>query len=590
MTEPLPPGLTAQLAEDLGWLEHHCSRRPGLTHYAARLRLAAAVVRNCIAPYLDGASGEPFHVAVVGGAGAGKSTAVNFLCGSVVAEANPQAGFTRHPVAYAANGDGLARPGLLGPLQRLAHPAPSSLDQDVYQVRRLAAPPGDDFTARFVVWDCPDMTTFAADNYAPRLVEVAGLADVIVYVASDERYNDAVPTEYLRMLLEVGKPIVAVLTKVDRPHADAMLEHFRREVLGKLPAGRVESLAVTYLSPAELAEPTGAGAEVRARLVAAVNRLGGTDPALRAANARGAVRYLDAAGQHIHEVAKDDLAAIGEWRDLVRAGRDEFADRYRREYLSSDRMRRFDEAMVRLIDLLELPGVGKILSGALHVVRTPFRLLKGLASQMFGPTEVPAVPEQPVLDAAFTAWLDKLRATAARQSGKHPLWQHAATGFDRDLAAAARDQYQRGLRRFQVGLSDEVEQIARAIYEDLEKSPAQLNALRGGKAALDLAAISGAIVTGGVGLNDIILIPLAASVSHQLVEWVGSGYVEARREQARKRQHGVLTRELAEPLAEWLEHWPATGGTPYERLQQVLTRVPDAVRRLDAALTRPESV
>ena len=41
------------------------------------------------------------------------------------------------------------------------------------------------------------MTTWAATGYVPRLLEIAGLADVVVYVASDERYNDEVPTRQL---------------------------------------------------------------------------------------------------------------------------------------------------------------------------------------------------------------------------------------------------------------------------------------------------------------------------------------------------------------------------------------------------------
>ena len=97
--------LLSQLAEDLGWLEAHCRSQPDQAAQAGELRLAAALVRNCIGPFLDGQPPTPLHVAVVGGAGAGKSTVANLLSGVAIAEANPQAGFTRHPVAYtSANG------------------------------------------------------------------------------------------------------------------------------------------------------------------------------------------------------------------------------------------------------------------------------------------------------------------------------------------------------------------------------------------------------------------------------------------------------------------------------------------------------
>src|SRR5437763_12285260 len=102
------------------------------------------MVRNILAPYLEGFPPQPLHVAVVGGAGTGKSTVANLLCGSTAAETNPQAGFTRHPIAYTGANGTLEWPGhlgFLGPLQRLAKPSPSNVDADVYQVRRVPADP-----------------------------------------------------------------------------------------------------------------------------------------------------------------------------------------------------------------------------------------------------------------------------------------------------------------------------------------------------------------------------------------------------------------------------------------------------------------
>ena len=121
--------LTGQLADDLGWLEQHCRKQPGRSTgktaappAASKLRLAAALVRNCIGPALDDQPPTPIHVVVVGGAGAGKSTVANLLSGATAAEANPQAGFTRHPIAYTSTTGPLnwtGHVGFLGPLHPL---------------------------------------------------------------------------------------------------------------------------------------------------------------------------------------------------------------------------------------------------------------------------------------------------------------------------------------------------------------------------------------------------------------------------------------------------------------------------------------
>src|SRR5437763_3494812 len=205
--------LTSQLADDFSWLEEHC-RLSGIgtttqaspaerAAQAGELRLASALVRNCLGPFLDGQPPSPLHIAVIGGAGSGKSTVSNLLSGAQAAETNPQAGFTRHPIVYTSQAGALSwsgHLGFLGPLQRAPQESPASLDADVYQVRRV---PADttvfDLLKDFVVWDCPDMTTWAAaggagedvraPGYVTRLLEVSALADVLIYVASDERYN-----------------------------------------------------------------------------------------------------------------------------------------------------------------------------------------------------------------------------------------------------------------------------------------------------------------------------------------------------------------------------------------------------------------
>src|ERR1035438_218701 len=82
--------LTNQLAEDLAWLEQHARSQPQHAAQAGELRYAAALMRNVIAPFLEGQGPAPLHVAVVGGAGAGKSTVANMLSGAVLAESNPR--------------------------------------------------------------------------------------------------------------------------------------------------------------------------------------------------------------------------------------------------------------------------------------------------------------------------------------------------------------------------------------------------------------------------------------------------------------------------------------------------------------------
>lgn len=583
--------LSGQLADDLGWLEQHCRKQPEQAAAAAKLRLAAALVRNNIGPALDDQPPTPIHVAVVGGAGAGKSTVANLLSGATAAEANPQAGFTRHPIAYtSANGplDWTGHAGFLGPLQPLTQASPSSLDEDVYQVRRIPADPSSfNLLKDFVVWDCPDMTTWAATGYLSRLMEAAALADILVYVASDERYNDEVPTQFLQLLLQTGKPVVVCLMKMKESDASALSTHFQKEVAERLPhppgGGIVNILAIPFLTPAQLADPAREAARYRIPLLNQVAVLGSPAAAARRRTVAGATRFLVQHREQLLSVAQHDLRAMQSWQAVVVAGQADFEQRYLREYLTSEKFRGFDEALVRVMELLEIPGIGKALSGALFILRTPYRLLKGVIGKAISRPDAPSRPELPILEDALNGWIDLLRKEAARYGDDHALWEHVSDGFHGGgLAESIRERFQQNYRNFQTGLTSEVDRTARAIYEQLEKTPAVLNTLRGSKFALDAAAIGGTLVAGGITWHDFILVPLVASLTHQLVELLGRSVVDAQREQTRERQQALMKQHLSAPLAEWLAQWPATGGSSFERLQLALRRIPAAIVQLES--------
>jgi hypothetical protein len=349
----------------------------------------------------------------------------------------------------------------------------------------------------------------------------------------------------------------------------------------------VGCLAVPYLKPAQLADPARQAPQYRVPLVNQVAVVGQPPEAARKRVVRTGMNYLLANCDRLLNAARQDLNALADWRTVVQTGQVEFDSRYRKEYLSTEKFQQFDQALIRLIELLELPGIGQYVSKTLYVVRTPYRLLKGFLSKALARPETPAMPEQPVLVAALHGWLDQLRKEAVRRAPTQPLWQHIEKGFEIGLSEMAQERFNQGFRSFQLAVAGEVDQTARAIYAELEQNPTKLNALRTGKFALDIGSIVAGVAIGGtIGWHDLIVVPVVAAITQQLVEWLGGQYVDTQREQMRNRQAALVSQYISAPLTEWLAQWPATGGSTFERLQLAVHRIPDAVQKLDAAVTK----
>lgn len=584
-----------QLADDLRWLEDHCRRQSELSAQAGTLRLASALTRNVIGPFLEGQSARPLHIAVVGGAGAGKSTVVNFLAGTVVAEANPQAGYTRHPTAFLPPGPSFQWPsyiGFMGSLHRLVEDKPASTDEDVYQVKRIAAPQSPLNTtphplSEFVIWDCPDMTTWASEHYVSRLMEVSAIADVIVYVASDERYNDEVPTQFLHLLVKAGKAVVVVLTKMRPVDAPAFIEHFRQEILGglpKLPTGdlpAVPVVALPQMTMAERTDPSGAGAKYRIPLLNQILVQCETDEAARVRTVTNAAQYLTTAGTGLLDVARRDLAELDAWKAAVIAGKTAFEERYRREYLSGEQFRRFDMYSDQLNDLLELPGAGRIIGGLFWALRTPYRWLRNYVYGLLSRPDVLNLSEQTVLHDALKGWLESLHAEALRKAALHPLWKQLAVRFDSELGPQAQERFATEFRGFELKESADLEQAGKQLVASLENNLTLLYTLRAGKFTLDLIIIGSVIYFTWPPGWLLLLIPLGVSATHQFAELATRGVAEGARNRVRSQRESLVTTSLSAPLATWLIEWPSTGGTSFEKLQQVLRRVPELIQQME---------
>ena len=340
---------------------------------------------------------DPVHVALFGGTNSGKSTVLNLLVGRAAAGMHATARFSQHPEAY--------RPSALG--DRWLTNAPSRfLDYHCYRDRHPPRQSDDDLArhgyrpafaildldrletpalappaAAAVFWDAPDFSTEEAQTYLSAVLDVVALADLVIMTVTDESYADDRATALLRMVQDSGVTLHVVANKLtDSPELlqdikDKLAAYWHGTVLSlPLVKGRTPEERLGHLMATVEAETL---RQTIAREVA-------PGPQLKRQALAGAVEFLQ---RRLGEVLRPLVAEVemaNAWEHMVeRITQQEILERYRHEYLDGERYGEFNQTLVRLMDQLEIPGVGPLLRLLSTAVRIPFRIASACAAERY---------------------------------------------------------------------------------------------------------------------------------------------------------------------------------------------------------------
>ncbi|MFO7785360.1 MAG: GTPase domain-containing protein [Desulfatiglandales bacterium] len=168
----------------------------------------AAFQYKCFTPCL--------WIAFIGGTGTGKSTLFNALCGRELSLAGVERPKTQGPVAHVHAScpleDGFPFEDA-SPVRR-SGPAAGALPEAGEPGRLVLIEHELEDRRRLVIVDTPDLDSLDEKNR-----RAAGtlslLADAVVFVTSQEKYADEVPSVRLQQVLEEEKPVYFLLNKAD---------------------------------------------------------------------------------------------------------------------------------------------------------------------------------------------------------------------------------------------------------------------------------------------------------------------------------------------------------------------------------------
>jgi len=527
----------------------------------------------------------PVQIVVVGPTQVGKSTVANILLQQRLADSSAEAGFTVHCQGFHivpeqqnlyADTDNWATQYFT----ELQHSPQKSLDRQVLSEYSLqeTVNPGSQFIDN-VIWDTPDFDSIRSFDYRAPLIKALTLADLVVFVVSKDKYADKTVWIMLELLASLSASVVIVMNKTSQSVQAELRTSLEKKYRSALSADRIPPLCfIGEYSKEQLAEAAPSIAqeelgELQKNIKASLQRASQGD---LKNNTLGFIR------NHWSDWTSGVSAEHrlqSEYKTLVENVAQETAQRYRTEYIDSDRHREVIQlALSELLVLLEVPGMAKPLSKIRSVVTWPVRTLVNTAREPSPVSNDDRNEERRLLDDLGKHSVATLIASIAqKESGSDGQWwsqmREQVTGAESEIKA----RYSQSVDNYQTMLQVEVDRAAQELYQELQKQPATLNGLRAARVTTDAAAVVLAVKSGGLGAVDLVVAPAMLSLTTLLTEGALGKYMQRVQKKLtayqEKEVQSVIDRKIGKPFMRLTQSAARDENISEEELHRITVRL-----------------
>jgi hypothetical protein len=291
----------------------------------------------------------------------------------------------------------------------------------------------------------------------------------------------------------------------------------------------------------------------------------------------------------------------------VASGLEQFMQDYRQRYLDNpDRYDAFARVSVEILSLLNppIPGLHEALKALRTVLSLPARLLMfvvktswqfafGRHTSEAGPALTPAeVQTYTEAHAHLLHGLMRVIRTQRAKPTSHPFWEALDTEWDRQMTGL-QAEFQAQLTAHWQQTEQRIKRTAEAIFHELEKRPAVLNALRASRLVGDAAAIVVSVQTGGAGdiMHDLVVAPALLTVLEAVSRAITEGYVAHRKlelRQALLEDNRQFVDQVYRPLLLRLSEHAAQAAGSLRLDAAFVRRLPERLATLSTHLRRQE--
>ncbi|MGY6274798.1 GTPase domain-containing protein [Methylomonas sp. MgM2] len=498
----------------------------------------------------------PLQIAVIGPTQVGKSSVVNLLLNDSLAGVSPLAGYTVHPQGFMHGLPPEASDGLQHYFGRFQQLEPSSLSRGRYDCYALSgSDKQSELLPNCMVWDTPDFDSIDAADYREGLIRTIALADIIILVVSKEKYADQSVWEVMKFIECFGQPTLICLNKLAEGSEQLVVDSLREKWLKSRHDAMPAVLTMLFRKqPALPIWPENAGAAIRklSKQVAPRKQL------LKQQQFLG--RYW---ASWVEPVVAEHQAQH-HWHGLVDQCLADAQKLYRRDYLDHPHhYHTFQAALIKLLALLEIPGIAKVLSNTRRAMTWPIRRLMALGrgNQQNNPSQEVSVLNklgEHVLIQLADKLLEKTEAVSI-----HEDWWRETSRLLRQYRTELLDEYQQAVAAYCNGFQQDVDAAAHRLYYKLQDQPIILNSLRATRISTDAGAMLLAIQVGGIGVQDFVITPVMLSVTSLLTESAIGSYMHKVEAELKQHQLHVVKTSLFEAcLRERLYEIPLKSHSP----------------------------
>jgi GTPase SAR1 family protein len=474
------------------------------------------------------------NLVVAGPTQSGKSTITNLLLGADIAKVSPLAGFTTCPQGFSNS------PVPTETYYKITPPCDETSTErwiNCYTLREVTF--ANRFAEGTIIWDTPDFDSVHAPGYKLPLMELLGMATVMVVVLSKEKYADEEAWKFLDTAARLKTPLIIVLNKVRQTDREAILAAFEQHL------GQVEHRPVIHhITTLDRIE------DRRQNTHGVVRQIQG---ALTDLPTPDVFSYVKSYWSDWKLPLERERKLREQWQTMIDGAYQRIVDAYQQDYQNNPyHNESFRVALEKCLQLIEVPGletIGKIR----NIISVPAKLIMKAIGSVGQKHHHHGAQETDVLKTRMeNAWI-KLENQILTHKEEHPEGWGCILGQVRPLRETKLTQLDEHIRSYQQAFMPEIEKTANRLYHKLQENPSLLSSLRVARVSMDALAVIISLKTAGVGLHDLLLTPAMLSVSAKLTEGALGAYMKTQAKALAETQRQllidkVLTPHFVEPL------------------------------------------